>query len=265
MKVGVCHIFERRVGLWPAGFDADGELFCNQRYGDWPMDVDRLRDDSWAEPGWMLLSYGKQAFASSCAEGHGAENAVDEKVQTRWKAADAEPGHWLCVDLGEEMDVHAVQINFADDPEMNPACPGEFVQTPDTLRFIDLHSGGPTQWRLETSLDGEGWELLKDNWEAQTDLCHDLVVSASGVSARFIRLSVRAVPYQAIPCVSGLRVFGRRNGEKPPRPQVRVELCVSTPSMKAASRSGRSSAYEEKEKDNRDHTVGATLLSSKKE
>ena len=223
MKVGVCHIFERRVGLWPAGFDADSELFCNQRYGDWPMDVDRLRADPWAEPDWMLLSYGKRAFASSCAEGHGAENVVDEKVQTRWRAADAKPGNWLCIDLGEAMEVHAVQINFADDPEINPACPGELVQTPDTLRFIDLQSREPSQWRLETSLDGESWELLKDNWEAQTDLCHDLVVSAFDVSARFIRLSVRTVPYRAIPCISGLRVFGLRNGKKPPRPRIRAE------------------------------------------
>ena len=37
MRISMNHDFERRVGIWPAGFDADGELFCNQRYGDWPM------------------------------------------------------------------------------------------------------------------------------------------------------------------------------------------------------------------------------------
>ena len=223
MQIGVCHIFERRVGLWPAGFDADGELFCNQRYGDWPMELDALRADPWAEPEWMLLSYGKRALASSCAEGHGAENAVDERVQTRWKAASAKPGEWLCVDLGEEMDVHAVQINFADDPELLPACPGEFVQTPDTLRFIDVMNGGATQWRLEVSSDSVQWQSVKDNWEAEIDLCHDFIGFDQGLPTRYIRLTVRALPYGAPPCVSGLRVFGRGNGKKPSRPAVRAE------------------------------------------
>ena len=40
MRISVNHLFERRVGLWRAGFDTDGELFCNQRYGDWPMRTD---------------------------------------------------------------------------------------------------------------------------------------------------------------------------------------------------------------------------------
>ncbi len=223
MKIGACHIFERRVGLWPAGFDADGELFCNQRYGDWPVSVERVSDDPWADPEWMLLSYGKKVSASSCAEGHGAENAVDEKVQTWWKAASSEPDQWLCVDLGEAMAVHAVQINFADEPGMQPVCPGEYVQTPDTLRFLDLKSGGAIQWRLEVSSNGELWHTLKDNWEAETDLCHDLVIAEQGIVTRYIRLAVRQVPYNAVPCVSGLRVFGRGNGKKPPRPQVRAE------------------------------------------
>ena len=222
MKVGVCHIFERRVGLWPAGFDRDGELFCNQRYGDWPMNVNALCRDPWAEPEWMLLSYGKKAFASSCAGGHGAENVVDETVQSRWKAASAESGQWLCVDLGEPMTVHAVQINFADDPDMTVSCPGEYVQTPDTLRFIDVHSQETTQWRLEASCDGTRWDILRDNWKANTDLCHDFVVAQNGVTARYIRLTVRKVPYDAMPCVSGLRVFGKGNGPKPPRPTAQV-------------------------------------------
>ena len=57
MRISVNHDFERRVGLWPAGFDADGELFCNQRYGDWPMAVD---GDPWRDPAWMLLSVGRR-------------------------------------------------------------------------------------------------------------------------------------------------------------------------------------------------------------
>ena len=79
MRISKNHDFERRVGLWPAGFDADGELFCNQRYGDWPM---TLEGDPWRDPAWMLLSVGKTASASSFVPGHEPSMATEEDVQS---------------------------------------------------------------------------------------------------------------------------------------------------------------------------------------
>ena len=87
MRISVNHDFERRVGLWPAGFDGDGQLFCNQRYGDWPMTLSGFRQDPWREPPWMLLSAGKAASASSFVPGHEPEKATEENVQTWWRAA----------------------------------------------------------------------------------------------------------------------------------------------------------------------------------
>lgn len=222
MRISVNHVFERRVGLWPAGFDADGELFCNQRYGDWPQDMDALRRDPWAEPKWMLLSYGKRAYASSNVEGKSPENAVDENIQTWWRAASAEKGQWLCVDLGEAMTVNAVQINFADDPAAEISCPGKLVSGPDMERYIDMATMR-TRWLLESSLDGIDWSVFKDKREADTDLSHDLVVNKGGVEARYIRITVEEVPYGVAPCVSGLRVFGKGKGEKPKAPAATVK------------------------------------------
>ena len=65
MRICKNHNFERRIGLWSAGYDADGELFCNQRYGDWPLAVTSEKQNPWKDPEWMLLSYGKNATASS--------------------------------------------------------------------------------------------------------------------------------------------------------------------------------------------------------
>ena len=70
MRISVNHDFERRVGLWPAGFDGDGELYCNQRYGDWPM---AAQGGPWRDPAWMLLSVHKTASASSFLPGHEPE------------------------------------------------------------------------------------------------------------------------------------------------------------------------------------------------
>ena len=56
---------------------------------------------------------------------------------------------------------------------------------------------------------------VEDKRDADTDLSHDLVVRENGIRLRHLRLTVFAVPYGAAPCVSGLRVFGRGNGERP--------------------------------------------------
>ena len=222
MRISVNHVFERRVGLWPAGFDSEGELFCNQRYGDWPMKIGKLRRDPWAEPDWMLLSYGKRVTASSFEPGKEPDKAVDENVQTWWRAASGKPGAWLCVDLGESMTVNAVQINFSDDPAAEISCPCELVPGPDMERYIDREHQ-PLRWLLEGSVDGEVWAVFSDKRNTETDLPHDLVVLESGRGLRFVRLTVTEVPYGAAPCVSGLRVFGTGNGSKPPCPMARVE------------------------------------------
>lgn len=52
------------------------------------------------QPGWMLLSYGKTAKASSNLDGHPPEDAFDEDVRTYWSARTANPGEWLSVIWG---------------------------------------------------------------------------------------------------------------------------------------------------------------------
>ena len=212
MRISVNHYFERRIGLWPAGFDRDGELFCNQRYGDWPAAVSSGRADPWAEPDWMLLSCGKRAGASSFCEGHEPEKAAEEDARTWWRAATPDRSEWLMLDLGSCFDVHAVQVNFADD-HMDIPCPGT-LSCGEPPRYIET-AKLVTQWKLEGSADGRNWEVLEDKSKAQTDLSHDLVVMEKGMRLRYLRLSDIAVPYAQSPCVSGLRVFGLGSGEKP--------------------------------------------------
>ena len=211
MRISMNHSFERRVGLWPAGFDKDSELFCNQRYGDWPMTTE---GDPWRDPAWMLLSAGKAASASSCAEGHEPVRATEEDARTWWRAATNSRTEWVQVDLGAVYDVHAIQVNFADDGISIP-CPVPMME--GQTRHIEERDL-QTQWRLEGSADGESWFVIEDKSDARTDLSHDLVLRESGFKARLIRLTNIAVPYAQSPCVSGLRVFGRGHGAKPEIP-----------------------------------------------
>ena len=212
MRISMNHDFERRVGIWPAGFDADGELFCNQRYGDWPMTVE---GDPWRDPAWMLLSAGKKATASSFTEGHEPEKATEENVQTWWRASTTDRTEWLQIDLGRDFDVHAIQINFADD-KIDIPCPGQIVGG-SQARYIEERDLA-TQWKLTGSADGKDWFVIEDKSDAQTDLTHDLILREEGIRVRFLRLSDMAVPYGQQPCISGLRVFGLGQGEKPAAP-----------------------------------------------
>lgn len=215
MRISVNHSFERRIGLFPAGFDEEGELFCNQRYGDWPQTALQERFDPWREPEWMLLSYRKPAIASSCTAGHEAAMAANEDVRTCWQAAAQQPGEWIILDLGTEMEIHAVQINFAD-CDTSAALPKDALvdgQFP-MKRYLEerlLY----TRWVLDVSSDAKTFQTICDKREAQTDLPHDLIVLGSAVMARYVRLMITELPYGQRSAVSGLRVFGRGNGKPP--------------------------------------------------
>lgn len=221
MRISRNHDFERRVGIWPAGFDADGELFCNQRYGDWPLDVEAARENPWCDPKWYLLSYGKNVTASSSEEGKGPEKAVDENVQTWWRAASADAGEWICLDLGEASDVRAVQVNFADD-RIDIPVPGKIGGSDTQPRYIEERDLA-TRWILEGSADGEHYEVLADKSEADTDLTHDFLVWEEGKNLRYLKLTVLEVPYGQQACISGLRVFGAQDKAKPEVPEFTAE------------------------------------------
>src|SRR5215467_1274909 len=45
MIINVKNNFERRIGIWPAGFDKDGILYCNTAYGDYPHYLPHARGD----------------------------------------------------------------------------------------------------------------------------------------------------------------------------------------------------------------------------
>lgn len=220
MRISVNHQFERRVGIWPAGFDQDGELFCNQNYGDWPIAVAEGKNDPWREPQWYLLNYAKPASCSSFKEGKGADQAVNEDSKTWWRADSTKSGQWLEVDLEKPMDVRAIQINFADD-DLPIASPGEIKGSATQPRYIEERDLC-TRWKLEGSLDGKEYFVIEDKSQVITDLPHDFIVREDGIQVRFVRLTVVEIPYDVTPCISGLRVFGIGTGQKPQVPAFRA-------------------------------------------
>ena len=45
MIVNVKNNFERRIGIWPAGFDKDDILYCNTAFGDYPTYLPQQKED----------------------------------------------------------------------------------------------------------------------------------------------------------------------------------------------------------------------------
>lgn len=203
------HTMERRLCLWKAGFDEDGELYCDQRFGDWPVAMDAGCFD---KPDYMLLSFGCPVRVSS---GEGAENVTDENIKTFWRASTSEAGEWAVVDLGEVQSVNAVQVNFGDAGLFSDTFESDNISCSFyEERYIDLQIQ-KTRWLLEGSVDGETYEILCDRRKADSDRSHEFVEFPEAKKLRCIRLTVEALPYGQPATVSGIRVFGTGNGKAP--------------------------------------------------
>ena len=211
MRISVNHDFERRVGLFPAGFDADGVLFCNQNFADYPHEIPAGKFDAAAvQPCWMLLSYRKAVTASSTAEGSAPANAVNETCRDWWSAGSDKPGEWLCVDLGAESDVRAIQVNMADE-KLVVDFPADSYGDDRKTRRIETRPQ-ISHYTVETSLDGENWTLRED---VARECSNGYYAYADGIRARYVRVMGGALPYGQTLRISGLRVFGNGAGARP--------------------------------------------------
>jgi hypothetical protein len=215
--VSVKNTFERRIGIWPAGFDKDDLMFCNTSFGDYPHYIPdarfsgssasyEVKGQSPFFTGWMLLNYNKPVQVSSILGSYMPNNAVDEIIKTYWSAETANKGEWIQTDLGNVSTVNAVQINYADQDV-------SFPKEMDTV-FLGKTLGLYHQYILYYSLDGKNWKVLVDKSNNKTDVPHDYVELTQPVQARYIKLENIHMPTGKF-AISGFRVFGNGNGARP--------------------------------------------------
>ncbi len=199
ISIGIKNNFERRLGIWPAGFDKDDVMYCNTAFGDYPIYLPNvLGNKNEIRPNWYLLNYKKPVIVSSTLGDYNANNAVDENIKTYWSAATSNAGEFIQTDLGNISTINAVQINYADQD-------AEFLGKQTTIYH---------QYKLYYSLDGKKWMILKDKSNNKTDVPHDYIELENPVQARFIKLENIHMPTGKF-AISGLRVFGNGNGPKP--------------------------------------------------
>lgn len=202
MVLNVKNNFERRLGLWPAGYDKDGLLYTNTRFGDYPHYLPKGKEDHLESKftGWMLLNYQKPVLVSSTLGGNAANLAVDENVKTYWSAKTGKKGEYFQTDLGNVSEVRAIQINYADQ-DVDSAFLGKIPNT--------YH-----QYQLYHSVDGKNWQLLIDKSNNKTDVPHDYIELKAPIKTRYIKMVNIHMPTGTF-ALSGFRVFGNGLGAKP--------------------------------------------------
>jgi xylan 1,4-beta-xylosidase len=201
MRISIRHNFERRLGLFPASFDKDGVLCTYTAFGDYPTIMPNRKIDFEKEDlfrGWMLLSYNKDAEASSSAEKYPVKNAFDENIRTWWSANTGNAGEWLSVKLDDKVTINAIQINFADND-------AKLKQDSKNLQYC---------YRILASNDNKTWKVVVDKSRNTKDACHDYIELDKPLKAKYIKIENVKVPDGKF-SVYDLRIFGKRKGKTP--------------------------------------------------
>jgi len=207
MKISVRHMFERRLGLFPTFMTENDELHSHTLFTDYPFAIPDRRinmENENLSMGWHLLTCGKPAKASSTLPGYDAAQATDEMVETWWSAQSGQKGEWLEIDMGKQMRVNALQINFADQ---------DFSTKATDINTIPVY-----QYLITCSKNGIDWQPLVDKQSNREDRVHELIILDKPVDTRFIRIT-NTKDLAGKFSLSGLRAFGYGNGKAPVAPK----------------------------------------------
>ncbi len=192
--VGNYHVFERRIGLFPVGVNADGDVF-GLPVRDVPQFAPGVKADpqNGNEAGWLPVNVRTIATASSVSPGQTADYAIDDNCRTWWQPSDSDAETSLTVDLKTTYEIAAVRILWAE--------PG-----------LDYAKGivpGPIRYRvLAQSKNGGPWETAFDASQNDRDFLIDYRTFPA-VKARRVKLEILEAPKGLRPGVLEFTVFGR--------------------------------------------------------
>lgn len=198
MSLSINVNWERRLCMFPMGFDNDGIMFCDTRFGDYPHYAPAVPGKKGEFCGWMLLSYKKPVTASSYVKEYTPAALTDEKTKSFRLAEANNDNQWVMIDLQKEAEVCAVQINYHD------------YQSNMYGRYEGLYH----RYYVEGSSDGKNWKILVDRRRSYKDTPNDYVELAHPAKVRYVRYRNLHVPTPHL-AISELRIFGKGTGKAP--------------------------------------------------
>lgn len=202
MRVSVVHGFERRVGLFKAGFDKDGYLYSDTYLGDYPTYTPLQKNKS-RKPGWMLLSANKKVEVSSTYQSSEGKKVTDCDVRTFWCAATANEGEYASVDLESNKTIYSIQINFAE------------AGATEMPNFYKGMRDVVEAYKLYASMDGKKWSLIVDKSQDTEDHPHDYLEFEAPFKARFIKVENVKFTAGLRFSIREIRMFGIGDGTLP--------------------------------------------------
>lgn len=212
-RVSVNHMFERRIGLYPAGFDDAGTLFCNQEFADYPVVVPTSEEDPWGLTGRLMLQVPVALRSSSSHPDHPSTLAVDENVRTHWQAQTSKTDEWLELEFPVGTTISAIQVNLTDaEPTAPPSAPEDWHFDGHDQRTFWAEDFA-TPLTAAVSEDGEHWT----DWagaKASVNV-HHFRSSTEPVPVRFLRITAERTPLGGPLAVTGVRAFGHGVGPVP--------------------------------------------------
>jgi hypothetical protein len=195
------------IVLYPSAIDADGVVYSNTAFGDYPMYYPGVKENAVKNgfAGWMLLSNKKLTDASSTLGGFDARNAVDEDFMTKWVAKTGDPGEFLTIDLGKECEINAVQVNF-DRHDATVEVGRGFGPAPALSRY--------QSFIVEVSNDNTTWNKIIDKSNNTADIRHDYTELSEPVKARYVKVTNVFTHDGGKFSIQELRVFGNPDKAK---------------------------------------------------
>jgi len=152
-----------------------------------------------------LLSYNKEAEASSSLATKNVDYAFDENIGTFWSAQITNKDEWLSVDLGSLCTINAVQVNFAENKIKSLV-----------HQYTCVH-----QYLIQYSTDKQTWKTLSNKLTNTDDQTHQFQIMSIPLSARYVKIISHCAPDGSF-AISEFRVFG--TGTCPPPTIVKTFL-----------------------------------------
>lgn len=198
MSLSINVNWERRLCMFPMGFDEDGIMYCDTRFGDYPRYAPSVAQKRGQFRGWMLLSYKKPVTVSSQVGDYAAAGLTDELTKTFWLAEKNDDSQWVVIDLQNPASVCAVQVNYHD------------YKTGKYGRYPNLRH----RYQIEGSVDGKDWKVLIDKSNSYKDTPNDYTELEFPEKVRYVRYKNIEVPTPSL-AISEIRVFGLGEGKAP--------------------------------------------------
>ena len=198
MSLSINVNWERRLCMFPMGFDEDGIMYCDTRFGDYPRYAPSVSQKRGQFRGWMLLSYKKPVTVSSQVGDYAAAGLTDELTKTFWLAEKNDDSQWVVIDLQNPASVCAVQVNYHD------------YKTGMYGRYPNLRH----RYQIEGSVDGKEWKVLIDKSNSYKDTPNDYTELEFPEKVRYVRYKNIEVPTPSL-AISEIRVFGLGEGKAP--------------------------------------------------